>query len=159
MPSDTIYGFLFLPTLEKKVREIKKRDDKPFLSLIADFTDLKKLNIDFSLYSDLLSKNWPGPFTFLLNNALGIKTGVRLPEWKVLQKIIKECNAPLMSTSVNYSGEPAINVPEEIINKFGDQTNLMIFDNAFIPQASSAIIDYDGKDYQIVREGNKKLQC
>ena len=45
MPSDTVYGFLFTKEASEKVREIKRRDNKPFLFFISDMSNLDELNV------------------------------------------------------------------------------------------------------------------
>ena len=43
MPSDTVYGFLFTQEAAEKVREIKRRDNKPFLFFISNINQLEDL--------------------------------------------------------------------------------------------------------------------
>ncbi|MBN2544897.1 MAG: threonylcarbamoyl-AMP synthase [Spirochaetes bacterium] len=154
MPSDTVYGFLALPKNEKKLRQIKKRDDKPFLYLINEIGMLSDLCILNDLSLDILNKYWPGPFTFILDDNLqGI--GVRMPDSDALRKIIKQVNSPLISTSVNYSGEEALNDIKSIINEFQDKADLIILDKNFISGTASAVVDLRVKPYKILRKGSR----
>ena len=109
MPSDTIYGFLCLPSRENKLREIKKRDKKPFLFLISDFNQLNTLEINTEKVKDILEKYWPGSITFILHRDDGKSIGIRMPHWFLLRRIIDNVGSPLISTSVNYSGMPSFN--------------------------------------------------
>ncbi|MCG8569271.1 MAG: threonylcarbamoyl-AMP synthase [Spirochaetes bacterium] len=159
MPSDTIYGFLFTQKNEQKVRDIKKRDKKPFLYLIDDLSRLKALDIDLKPYQDILLKNWPGPFTFILEDQQKKTVGVRWPDWSVLQDIIAQCNQPLLSTSINLSGQPALNQPEKIEQYFGRQVDLMVFDTAFKASGASTIVQVNDQNYHVIRTGDQELVC
>ena len=58
MPSDTVYGFLFTQKAAEKVREIKRRDNKPFLFFIGNINQLEELNVNYRPFVDVLEKNW-----------------------------------------------------------------------------------------------------
>lgn len=159
MPSDTIYGFMCIADCEERVREIKRRDSKPFLYLIDSMKRLEEMDIDYERYRPLLDKNWPGPFTFLLENRAGVKLGLRLPEDRAIRELVALTGEPLLSTSVNYSGEPALLEVDSIIKEFGTLVDLIVVKRDHPTKSSSTIVDYDGKEYKIVREGNRKLVC
>lgn len=155
MPSDTIYGFLALSNKEKQLREIKKRDEKPFLYLIHNINQLTFMGITINnITSSILSKYWPGSVTFILSSVDGKTYGVRMPEWNVLYSILKKVDKPLLSTSVNLSGEPAINNINNIINQFRDNVSLIINDVKFKPKEASTIVDLTKNPYQIIRQGS-----
>ncbi|OHD26441.1 MAG: hypothetical protein A2086_02960 [Spirochaetes bacterium GWD1_27_9] len=159
MPSDTIYGFLCSQKNESILREIKMRDEKPFLNLISKIDDLAYFDIDTKDYIDILQKNWAGPVTFLLKNNNNKKIGVRLPDWDVLTKIIDKVGEPLISTSVNFSGMPPLNDINQIISDFKNKVSLIVCDFDFKASVASTIVDFDGKSYKIVREGTVKFKC
>ena len=154
MPSDTIYGFLCLQNSENKLRNIKNRDKKPFLFLISDFEQLNKLDINFKKVKDILKKYWPGSVTFILEQNNGNTLGIRMPDWKLLQKIINDVGSPLISTSVNYSGMPSFYKKEEIVKEFSDKVDLIIIDKNFKQNTSSTIVDLTKNPYEIIRKGN-----
>lgn len=158
MPSDTIYGFLCLPELEEELRILKKRDEKPFLYLISNFEDLNYFKIEYKSKIDLLKRNWPGPFTFLLKNIENNIYGFRLPDWEVLRKIINQIGSPLISTSVNYSGQAAMNDINEIKNEFNNKVDLIVDDCLFKANIASSIIDISEKTYKIIRKGSAEFR-
>ncbi len=154
MPSDTIYGFLTLPSQENKLRQIKRRDNKPFLYLISNLNQLKLLNIDIQNYKFILEKYWPGSITFILQQNNNKTIGVRMPEWSILQRIINNVGFPLISTSVNYSGKPLITDKEEIINEFSNKVDLIVIDKNYNQNISSTIVDISKKPFKVLREGS-----
>ena len=154
MPSDTIYGFLSLPSGENRLRNIKKRDKKPFLFLISDFDQLNKLNINFKNIKNILKKYWPGPVTFILEQNNGNTMGIRMPDWDLLQKIINDVGSPLLSTSVNYSGMPFFYKKKDIVKEFYSKVDLIIIDKNFKQNISSTIVDLTKNPYEIIRKGD-----
>ena len=154
MPSDSIYGFLTLKINEDKLRIIKKRDEKPFLYLISDLSQLKYLKIDFKKHKEILDKYWPGKITFIMKNENNETVGVRFPEWNVITRIIDLSGVPLLSTSVNYSGMSAINDIDKIIKEFDDKADLIIIDRNFKEDSASTIVDIVKKPYKVLRKGS-----
>ncbi len=159
MPSDTIYGFLTKIENEKRLRDIKKREEKPFLHLISKYSHLEMLNINIKDYILILEKNWPGNITFLMFDKNNEKIGVRMPDYPVLKEILDRVDLPLLSTSVNFSGKQALNNIEEIIKNFYDSVDLIINDKNFIPKSASTIVDLTTKEYTVVRKGDKEFKC
>ncbi len=158
MPSDTIYGFLCKRSQEKRLRSLKKRDEKPFLMLISDITQLAFLNINYKSYEHFLNKYWPRPVTFLMNDDKNNKTGVRFPNHDALRQIIGKVGEPLISTSVNYSGCPVMNDINLIINEFGNKVDLIINDADFQPETVSTIADLTAKPVRIIRQGSITIE-
>jgi tRNA threonylcarbamoyl adenosine modification protein (Sua5/YciO/YrdC/YwlC family) len=111
----------------KKIRLAKHRDTKPF-SVIAPSKDWIKKNLEFHEEFEEFLDMLPGSFTLImkLKNPecisrdinLGSSTlGVRIPEhW--ISGVVKELGFPIVTTSVNLSGDEPItslsNIPEDI---------------------------------------------
>jgi len=127
-PTDTIYG-IGCNALNKKsverIREIKRRDKKPF-SVIAPSLGWIKENCIVDMP---LEKYLPGPYTlilkkqekdFLLHVSDSETLGVRIPDNSFTMEIQKS-GVPFVTTSVNFSGEKPANkieeIPEEIIKE------------------------------------------
>jgi len=159
IPTDTIYGFSALPQCEDKIREIKKRDAKPFLYLISKIKQLNYFNINERKYINVLKKNWPNPITFLMNNCFNKKIGIRLPNNRFLTKMIDKIDIPIISTSVNYSGEPLIENIEDIVKEFSDKVELIVINKIFSGNIASTIVDISEENYKIIREGAVKFIC
>lgn len=134
LPTDTIYGLSCraddIQALKKIYRLKKRNKNKPFLILVSDLKMLKK----YAQYSNPqvreLKNLWlksRRPTTVILKNKSRLPQelisasqglAVRLPKSVFLIKIIKELGCPLVSTSVNLSGKPALTKITEIINYF-----------------------------------------
>lgn len=159
MPSDTIYGFLFTEAAADKVRALKKRDNKPFLFFIGDIKQLEDLNVTYKPFIDILNKNWPGAFTFIFDNDDGATSGVRLPNWNVLNELSRKTGKILYSTSVNFSGEPPLETPAEIEAAFANGVDLLVFDEKYVPGIASTIVRLSVTDgVKIIRSGGGQLK-
>jgi L-threonylcarbamoyladenylate synthase len=121
-PTDTIYGLGCLANNTqgiKKIYRIKKRKiKKPLLVLMNNLKMVDKYCKINKEQKKILKSIWPGPVTVILEHKdklPSILTGakktlaVRLPKNEFLIKIIKRIKVPLVSTSVNISGEKPIN--------------------------------------------------
>ena len=133
-PTDTIYGLGCDATnkkLVKKTRNIKNRDNKSF-SVIAP--SVQWILDNFKVEKFLIEKYLPGPYTLLLekkdkdflssvsdNNFIGI----RIPNCK-FTKVIQDLKVPVVTTSVNLSGQSPANSINEIDNKIFDKVDIVI---------------------------------
>ena len=132
-PTDTIYG-LGCNALDKKavekIREIKKRDMKPF-SIIAPSIGW----INNHLIVDLdLEKYFPGAYTIILMKknpeffswvSDTDRLGVRIPNSKFCDKL-RETKIPFITTSVNFSGEKPANKIEDIDKEMLNKADFVI---------------------------------
>ena len=129
-PTDTIYGIgcnaLDVGAVER-IKKIKGRDKNKPLSVIAPSLDWIEQNcvVDVDLerylpgaYTLILKKKNPD---FLKHVANGDSLGVRIPGCEFTSRV-QEAGVPVITTSVNKSGENPANsvkeIPEEMINKF-----------------------------------------
>jgi L-threonylcarbamoyladenylate synthase len=120
-PTDTIYGIGCDATNKEaveKIREIKKRDNKPF-SVIAPSISWIKENCFIDLE---IKKYLPGPYTIILKKknpaflswvSENDSLGVRIPNCKST-KNMQKAGVPFITTSVNLSGEPFAKSVKEI---------------------------------------------
>lgn len=159
LPTDTVYGFSSVPKEENKIREIKNRDEKPFLYLISKISQLDYFKIDIEKYIKMLEKNWPDSITFLMDNIDNKKIGVRYPKDDFLTKVIDKLQTPIVSTSVNYSGCPILKDKDEIIKEFYDKVDLIIINDKLNNDTASTVVSLLENDYKIIREGIVKFKC
>jgi len=177
LPTDTIYGLHVVATDEqaiKKLIKIKKRDkNKPLLILVKSYCmlhDNVRVNVKQDKY---IRKIWPRdaqnskyvhrkkPTTFILESKGDLSkliTGksatvaVRLPKNDFLIKILKMVNAPLISTSLNVSGDKVIENLTKIEGKLTGGIDLII-DGGIIKGQASQIIDIrDINNINIIRK-------
>jgi len=166
MPTDTIYGLVgsaLSPAVVEKIYELKSRPaDMPFIILISDWGDLKKLGIVTSdKDKETLEKNWPGPISFILPcpdesftylHREKKSLAVRWPNNEELDKLIKE-TGPLIATSANLSGRPAVTMITEAKGIFGDKIDFYI-DGGVMAGTPSTLAKIDDGQVETLRQGD-----
>ncbi|MBI2134594.1 threonylcarbamoyl-AMP synthase [Candidatus Woesearchaeota archaeon] len=138
-PTDTIYG-IGCNAMNKeavaRIRKIKKRGNNPF-SVIAPSKEWISGNCRINANANEWIKKLPGPYTLILktkkecvakNVAPGLDTlGVRIPEhW--FSGFVKEINIPIVSTSVNISGEGFMTSLEDLDNGIKSKADFLIYE-------------------------------
>jgi len=138
LPTDTIYGFSCLATKPAAIKEIyrlkQKISHKPLILLVASLAMLKRYTFVSPAQEKLLKKIWlkKRPTTIILkgrgllpaiaeNKNFGL--ACRLPKQKLLIKILKTIDQPLVSTSVNLSGQAPLADPQQIQQFFKETKN------------------------------------
>jgi L-threonylcarbamoyladenylate synthase len=166
-PTDTIHGLGCLASKKraiKKIREIKGRgDDKPMLVLVKCFTMLRKYFYVDKRQMEYLKKIWPGKISVILKhkstltkNILGSAEAgaVRLPNNTFLVKMIRMAGEPIVSTSLNKSGEKPLSDISEINKHFKEiKPDLVIDAGKKLKGKPSRLIDLrDIDNIKIIRK-------
>lgn len=168
-PTDTIYGIggnPFDENVVKRIADIKGRDEKKqFIWLISDFENLMNyVDVNYETHLDFLQKIWPAPVTVILHLNERTKAiinqdtiAVRIPQNDFCLKLLKEISRPLISTSVNRTGENPLNEIDKIVNIFLQDVDAIIFYSETTERKSSTIIDLTSKQPKLIREGSIKF--
>lgn len=163
-PTDTIYGIgcnAQNSFAVKKIRFIKKREEKPF-SIIAPDKDWVITNAVVDSNTLLSLSKLPGAYTFILKlkNRLAIaksetigkmeNIGIRIPNnW--FAKIISKSQVPFVTTSVNISGEEHISEISELKEEIRDKVDYII-DDGKLDGKPSTIIDLTSGNEKVLRK-------
>jgi L-threonylcarbamoyladenylate synthase len=168
-PTDTIYGFGGNPFNEmaiKKISEVKgKINWRRYIFLISDIEILKNYaDIDSENYLDFLLSIWPNPVSVILRlnkkyqELLQAETGAfRIPNHRFCYKLISELNMPLVSTSVNRTGNEPMNDSSMIIQEFSNEVDAIFYSNKKSYFEASTLIDLSKDKPALIREGRIKF--
>ena len=167
-PTDTVYGLGCDITNSKALERIAKikgiKLEKANFSFVCH--DLSNLSdyvkqIDTSTFK-LLKRALPGPYTFILpgNNDLPKEfrkkktVGIRIPDNRIAQEIVKMLGNPIVSTSIHDDDEiiEYSTDPELIFEKWQNIVD-MVIDGGYGDNTPSTIIDLSGYEPFVVREG------
>lgn len=176
-PTDTFYGlgcnFYSLPA-QQKIDSIKGRSDSPYSIAISDKKMINEITSQSnSLFELFLNSYSPGKMTFLMKANKNIDKkllkgslliGIRIPDHQPVKKFIDFLGFPIISTSVNLSGENPLNSKKKIVSfikNSGFSSEIIIINEGDLDTSSgSTIIDISDETPNIVREGDdlKKAQ-
>lgn len=169
LPTDTLYAMCALATDELAVNKVyvnKKRaaDKAPplFVHSIEAAEKWAKIDDD-SRY--LMQHFWPGACTLILPvhsgrlpsnayNTTNNTVALRMPNHAVLLSVLEKINAPITGTSVNISGQEALQDPEEIGRAFPEMPILWYAVDKKANALPSTIVEVqDNKKIYIHRHG------
>jgi len=153
-PTDTIYGLGCLATKKKainRIYKIKKRSkSKPLLILVSSLTMLKEYCYVSKRQYEHLKAIWPGSVSAIFRSkdllppeltGGGDSVAVRFPKNDFLVKLIKRVGVPIVSTSVNVSGQKSITGLRDLENYFKTHKPDLIIDAGELKGKPSKLID------------------
>lgn len=163
--TDTIYGMCTSAFNKENVEyiySIKGRsENKPFIILISEMSDLKKFGITLSpKQKKFLEAVWPGKVSVVLSCPLkkfeylhrGTESlAFRLPKKESIRDIL-EVTGPLVAPSVNRQGEKPAETVTEAREMFGEQIDLYI-SGGKLRGAPSTLVSFDQDTLICLREG------
>lgn len=167
-PTDTIYGLgcdIFNMQAVERICRIKQLDPKKAqLSFIcADLSDLSNYckSIGNSTFR-LLKQHLPGPFTFILEASKDVpklmKTkkntvGIRVPDHRISQAIVKTLGNPIMSVSLPMETNIEYYTDPEIIHEQMGHLVDLVVDGGYGGYIPSTVVDFTGEEPVLIREG------
>lgn len=164
-PTDTVYGLgcdLMNKSAIERVYKIKKMPKGKPLSFICP--DLKNI-ADYAQVSNmaykLMKRLIPGPYTFILPATTIVPrqivpnrrtVGIRVPDNEICLALVNALGSPLISTSVPQEKNEILSDPVSLEKHLGDKVDLII-DGGLLASELSTVIDFTGREPEIVREG------
>ncbi|MEE9465865.1 MAG: L-threonylcarbamoyladenylate synthase [Candidatus Neomarinimicrobiota bacterium] len=166
-PTDTLYGMGVAAQDQAALERLTHLKDRPgpFSVMVGRYEQLNEYALISPPLAVKLSHMLPGPFTFLLPardpDSLplsvmgpGGRIGCRVPEHRFLREAYALRSDLVVTTSVNLSGEPPIQDPDLIANRFGDDLDLLIDGGVLPPSLGSTLVDTNSDPWQILRPGD-----
>ena len=163
LPTDTIYGLHAVATNEdavERIAGIKGREDtKPFVVIAGSIEQIEELDVEAPPeILEKLGRIWPAPLTVVLRvkrpiaaTRGGETIAIRIPDVDWLRGLAVE-SGPLISTSANRSGEPAIESPDALARDLQNRIDAIV-DAGLQRGEASAIVDISGEEPVLIREG------
>jgi tRNA threonylcarbamoyl adenosine modification protein (Sua5/YciO/YrdC/YwlC family) len=147
-----------------RIRHIRSIDDKHNFTLVC--RDLTEISTYAQVNNDtyrLIKSLTPGAFTFVLKSTKEVprrlqhpkrKTvGIRVPDNRVAQQILKELGEPMLTSTLILPDErEAITDPYDINERLGKVLDVVV-DAGVIPYEPTTIIVWDNDFPEIVRQG------
>jgi L-threonylcarbamoyladenylate synthase len=170
LPTDTIYGLSCLATDSeaiKKIFKLKNREaHKPLITLVSSVAMAKRYVQLSRPEAELLKKLWSEqaqPTTVILRAKNNLPAEIisdsgglscRLPKSDFLIKIIKKANLPIISTSLNLSGEAPLIAVDKLDNIFSGKNKPDLIVNIGLAKKKkpSRLVDLRGGNLKIIRK-------
>lgn len=169
-PTETVMGLgVVFDSYEayKHLNELKGRpEDKPYTMMLGDIKDIEKYAYINSDAKKIIDTYMPGPITILLKARENVPNyvthgtniiGIRVPDFDILNKLLKIVKKPLLAPSANPSGMPPALDPEKV-NIYFNKTLEYIIDYNSKGELPSTIVDLSKDKPIILREGNIKKE-
>ncbi len=167
-PTDTIYGFgcdAFNKNAIERLLEIKGRDaSSKFIFLTDSVESLAKwIKVNSEVQIHFLENIWPAPVSVVLElNPKSTRwlnqttAAFRIPKHKFCNSLLKRIKNPLVSTSVNKSGDTPLNDYRLIEHQFGDKVDAIFYSDQISGGTASTLIDLTTGIPKLLREGSFK---
>lgn len=164
--TDTFYGLGANPfdaAAVAAVNELKGREGKPILVLVATAEDAARLIERTSRAFDALAaRHWPGALTLIAEARAELPAlltagtgtiGVRLPDDERAREVVRASGGALTATSANPAGLPPARTAEEAAGYFPEGLALVIDGGPARTELPSTVLDVTGERPRLVREG------
>ena len=163
-PTETVFGFGVVFDDEnayKRLIQVKKRPpDQPFTLMCADKMDLDEYADIDERARKLINAFMPGQFTIIVKAKECLpkwvvskegNVGIRIPDYPIIQNLIRAVGKPLLVPSANRHGEPPLTTSDEVYQVFKDEVDAVV-EGESISNIPSTIVLID-REIKIIREG------
>ncbi len=174
-PTETVYG-LGANALDaeaaKKIYTAKGRpSDNPLIVHISALSEMAPLVSHIPESALLLAERfWPGPLTMILPKSDkipdatsgGLDTvGIRFPEDKVAQSIIRAAGVPVAAPSANLSGKPSPTTAKHVICDMDGRVDMIIKGDDSKVGVESTVVELKDGLVRILRPGyiTREMLC
>ena len=165
-PTDTVYGLAVNPSSSEAVERLftlKGRDaSKPILLLVDSIEMARTLSVPNLLFEEVARAFWPGPLTLVTGAREHLLTrltagtgtiGLRYPDARVSCQLIEAFGCPVTGTSANRSGLPVAGSPDDVIQQFGNEVDIVIDGGSLKDSSGSTVLDVSSEAPVLLREG------
>lgn len=164
-PTDTVYGLAggaFNTQARKKIYKLKGRSfRKPLIVMPPNIESLNCMVEMSEQAGKLIKKFWPGPLTLIFSTtSIGkmimdgrADMGARIPDNKIVLKLLKLYGSPIVTTSANISSKPSAKNGKEAAAYFKDKIDLILDAGQCNIGMESTVVDARHFHCTIVRQG------
>jgi tRNA threonylcarbamoyl adenosine modification protein (Sua5/YciO/YrdC/YwlC family) len=157
-PTETVYGIAAMLDDEdavRRLREVKGRpEDKPLTIHVADAAAIEdQTALLHPVASRLVERLLPGPVTLVLPGTDGTPTGFRLPDHGIAREFLRAAGVPVVATSANRSGEPALTDGDAVEAAFDGRVDAILSAGTTRYRDASTVVRALDGDVEILREG------
>lgn len=167
-PTDTVFGIgcrIDQPESVERIFKIKKRENNKPLPILVASIDMALTYLDKpnDIVRHLMVRYWPGGLTIiascqkkLVYSPIRSKRntiGIRMPDLPWLREVIAKLEVPIIGTSANISGKPAVVDSQDLDQQIAEQVDLVVKGKCSVG-LSSTVVDGSGSEGVIQRQGS-----
>lgn len=169
-PTDTVYGLgcdPFNTNAIARIYALKKRNKaKPFVLFVSDRNSVGQHAKLSTGAERLIDEFFPGPLTIIMEHSdsspsalvgPGGKIGVRIPDNRVILKVLSNLPTPLATTSANPSGRKEATTAQMVASRFVNEEIEIIIDGGVCDNLPSAVIDTTTSPPTLLRKGRLSI--
>lgn len=174
-PTDTLYAIGCDALNNKAVEQICRLKDidpkkHPLAVCCSDLSQAAGYAKISNVAFDIMRRNIPGPFTFILPSASSLpkvfkgrkEVGVRVPSDSIARAIAQSLGNPLMTTSIELPDDVSEDLSDiatiEVADRYAPGEIALMVDAGPRPMSPSAVVSLlDPADPEILREGPIQL--
>jgi len=164
LPTDTLYGLSAKLSSEEGVRRISaiKRapNDRRYIVLASSIDMVDGVVQSYGCGArEELASIWPAPLSVIVPAGascpawVGPTVAIRVPAFDPLRALIERLGEPIVSTSVNRTGQSPLQDVHDIRRELSDEVDLIVMGEPH-DHAASTIVDLCGKSPRLVRRGS-----
>lgn len=174
LPTDTSYGLAVSalnPRAINRAYKVKKRTrNKPLSVIVRDIDQAKRYGVIDRRTRLLFNKFLPGKLTIIVKrkgklpkNLTGGRdlVGLRIPDCRIIEKIMEKVNFPITATSANVAGDIEPYSVGEILKQYKNRKqkpDLIVDVGGLRKNKPSTIIDVSKEKIKLIRKGPIKFK-
>lgn len=173
-PTETLYALGCLATthaaVERVVAAKGRPDDKPLPLIVSDWDMAGRFLRLHGVALDLARHFWPGPLSIVVEVDSCVsplardgdgRSAVRMTPHILAARLCRDAGAPLVSSSANRSGQPAVCRPSELDPSLLRESRALVLDGPPWPAggAPSTLVEVSGPNaLRVLRVGVIAIQ-
>ena len=163
LPTDTLFGFsatLSAADAVNRISAIKRApNDRRYIVLASSIEMVDGCVQSYGCVTrESLARRWPSPLSVILPSGpslpawVGPTVAIRIPDLEPLRNLIAALGEPIVSSSVNRTGQEPLHDAHDIRKEFSSEVDLIV--TGEVPGAvSSTLVDLCGASPKVIREG------
>jgi len=174
-PTETCYGIAVDATNNQALKKLLSyktfRGSKPISVAVSDI-DMAKKYVEINEMAQNIYKNYlPGPITVISQSTGALEppvvskqgtTGIRIPDYELVLKLIKELGKPITATSANVSYKAHPYSIDQLVKDLPQKSKKLVdmyIDDGKLPQNTpSTILDTTMNTLSVLREGKIEFE-
>jgi L-threonylcarbamoyladenylate synthase len=173
VPTETVYGLAADATNAEAVARIYEAKGRPsfnpLIIHVSNFSEAQKIGDFRPLSTELAERHWPGPLTIVAPLredgkiaslvTAGLPTiGIRVPNHRAIQALLRAVGRPLAAPSANASGSISPTRARHVERSLGGRISLIIDDGPCPGGIESTIVAEANGELRLLRRGPIEIE-